>query len=125
MAASLVPNYTTNENDNETSESDDGEPTIDHAAMMKPLNASTLVGSMDLAPAVVSKSEIGGTMHVDPTTKQLHYNPKYDQLFKPMVRHLSIIMIVFDPGRTCQSVQVGESTRQEEHVDGICRSGAH
>lgn len=105
MSSSLVPSYTTSENEDENSESDDDD--IDHAAMMKPLNSSiaaTLIGgvssgsmsTMDLAPAVISKNEIGGTIHVDPTTKQLHYNPKYEQLFKPMVRFCVIYLSFYN-----------------------------
>ncbi|KHN81906.1 Pre-mRNA-processing factor 17 [Toxocara canis] len=39
---------------------------------------------LDVAPAVVTRHDIGGTACVDPRTKELDYNPKYEELFQPI-----------------------------------------
>uniref|UniRef100_A0A0M3HFH2 Bromo domain-containing protein n=1 Tax=Ascaris lumbricoides TaxID=6252 RepID=A0A0M3HFH2_ASCLU len=41
--------------------------------------------TLDMAPAVTTKHDIGGLACVDPRTKELDYNPKYEELFQPIV----------------------------------------
>lgn len=39
----------------------------------------------DVAPLVVTKEQLGGVRCVDPHITELDYNPKYEELFQPVV----------------------------------------
>ncbi|VDM98434.1 unnamed protein product [Thelazia callipaeda] len=43
----------------------------------------------EIAPQVATKLDVGGLRCVDPQTKELHYNPKYEELFLPKVGPLN------------------------------------
>uniref|UniRef100_A0A914WM07 Pre-mRNA-processing factor 17 n=1 Tax=Plectus sambesii TaxID=2011161 RepID=A0A914WM07_9BILA len=78
--SSLVADYSRSGSEND---SDDEART----SMMKPLTSTQTFSSMpaiNLAPAVITKSDVGGIISVDPTAKELSHNPTYDVLFKPM-----------------------------------------
>lgn len=82
MASSLVADYSPSGSDNDSDEEA-------HAAMMKPLASGSILSSVpavNLAPAVITKSDVGGVVSVDPNARELSHNPTFDVLFKPMVR---------------------------------------
>jgi hypothetical protein len=57
--------------------------------MLKPVSAtdckSLSLPCLDLTPMVSTRFDVGGTVCIDPTTKELSHNPKYEHLFQPLV----------------------------------------
>ncbi|XP_033635021.1 pre-mRNA-processing factor 17-like [Asterias rubens] len=87
-AISALQAYGSDESDN-GSESD--EVCEDATAHLKPLNTGNNVLKLqsrlqlNAAPAVENKEDVGTIQPLDPSTKQLSFNPQYDQLFAPQV----------------------------------------
>lgn len=54
---------------------------------MKPIGSATLGSDLPIvsAPNVETKSAIGHVAIVDPKTKEIKSNPRYEQLFQPEV----------------------------------------
>ncbi|CAB4019634.1 pre-mRNA-processing factor 17, partial [Paramuricea clavata] len=61
---------------------DDNENTVDNTVVITALKSKILLNS---APAVTAKEDIGTVIHLDPTEKEVTFNPKYEQLFAPAV----------------------------------------
>lgn len=62
---------------------DDGE--LAHCKLITLKNCRSVALASELAPVVGTKMDVGGTRCIDPQTKELSYNPKYEELFQPMV----------------------------------------
>ncbi|KAM3722366.1 Pre-mRNA-processing factor [Dirofilaria immitis] len=61
---------------------DDGELT--HYKMITLKNCRSVDPTGELAPIVGTKLDVGGVRCIDPQTKELNYNPKYEELFQPV-----------------------------------------
>lgn len=61
---------------------DDGE--LAHCKLITLKNCRSVALASELAPVVGTKMDVGGTRCIDPQTKELSYNPKYEELFQPM-----------------------------------------
>ncbi|GAB6032820.1 pre-mRNA-processing factor 17 [Chamberlinius hualienensis] len=45
----------------------------------------TVTCKVNLAPDVISNKDLDNRRHIDPTSKEVSYNPKYDDLFAPVI----------------------------------------
>ncbi|KAJ6660239.1 hypothetical protein lerEdw1_017939 [Lerista edwardsae] len=54
-----------------------------HLASPPPATQQALLPVVDSAPAVAVKEDVETGVHLDPTTKEVQYNPNYDTMFAP------------------------------------------
>ena len=75
----------------DSSDSGDEAPSEEATLHLKPLPSGDSISSVSkqialkAAPAVTTKEDVGGRNHIDPKTKEIKYNVKYDQLYAPVV----------------------------------------
>ncbi|XP_015682665.1 pre-mRNA-processing factor 17, partial [Protobothrops mucrosquamatus] len=60
-----------------------GADAVLHLAGPPPSAQQALLPVVDSAPAVSVKEDVETGLHIDPTTKEVQYNPKYDTMFAP------------------------------------------
>ncbi|KXJ18778.1 Pre-mRNA-processing factor 17 [Exaiptasia diaphana] len=76
------------DSDSEENDSPKEEITEDHTVHLNPGSSIHTMKSkfqLNVAPAVVNKNDVGATRKIDGTTKELTFNPKYEELFAPEV----------------------------------------
>lgn len=79
----LLQTYAASSDGASSDTDDDGE--FGHRKLVNIKNCRSVTLAGDLAPVVSTKMGVGGVRCVDPQTKELTYNPKYEELFQPMV----------------------------------------
>lgn len=79
--------------DGASSDTDDDDGELRHCKMITLKNCKSVSLASELAPIVGTKMDVGGLRCVDPQTKELSYNPKYEELFQPMVLFLCLRFI--------------------------------
>lgn len=80
------------DSDSEGNESNGEETTADHTAHLNTgISISQLQSKMQLksAPEVTAKEDIGVIRQVDPSAKEVSYNPRYEEMFSPQVGPLN------------------------------------
>merc|ERR1712106_127259 len=69
------------------SDSDHGDPNelVQH---LKPIESTNAIGKelqLVVAPEITSTKELDDRLHIDPLEKELKYNPKYEELYAPVM----------------------------------------
>ena len=67
-------------------ENEEGKAKIfDHSHLKKPSPSSALSVLPSSAPEVLPNEKMDSRRHIDPNKKEVDYNPKYEDMFAPMV----------------------------------------
>lgn len=87
-AIEALANAYGDDSDSEGNESPEEETTADHTAHLNSnVSISQLQSKVQVksAPVVTAKEAVGVIRQVDPTTKEVTYNPRYEEMFSPEV----------------------------------------
>ncbi|ESO89247.1 hypothetical protein LOTGIDRAFT_205766 [Lottia gigantea] len=89
MAAMLaLQNYDSDSNESTASNDNKTPKNEDEICHLKPIDktkAPITTMSLNSAPVVASKDDVHLSRTLDPTTKEIKFNPKYDELYAPQV----------------------------------------
>ena len=78
----LLQNY---KGDSSSDEGDEMEEGTSSSFVGKHSQLAVALPSVNLAPQVIAQRDVQTVAVVDPKTKELYYNPKYEELFQPEV----------------------------------------
>ncbi|XP_072022614.1 pre-mRNA-processing factor 17-like isoform X1 [Amphiura filiformis] len=90
-AIAALQSYGSSDSENGSDDDTNEAPSADATAHLRPLESASNVQDIqkrlqiNAAPVVETKESVGSLRPLDPSTKQVSYNPQYDEIFTPEV----------------------------------------
>ncbi|XP_072018925.1 pre-mRNA-processing factor 17-like [Amphiura filiformis] len=90
-AIAALQSYGSSDSENASDDDTNETPSADATAHLRPLESASNVQDIqkrlqiNAAPVVETKESVGSLRPLDPSTKQVSYNPQYDEIFTPEV----------------------------------------